>query len=75
MFDGGASLLEVFLFDFSGDLYGARVDVAFIGWIRHEQKFESVEALRRAMLGDVAQARDALKRSGAAFPSLGELTV
>ena len=31
MFDTGAVLLEVFLFDFSGDLYGAALDVAFIG--------------------------------------------
>ncbi len=40
MFDDGAPLLEVFLFDFDGDLYGQTIDVAFIGWIRHEQKFE-----------------------------------
>ena len=40
MFDDGAPLLEVFLFDFDGDIYGQTVDVAFIGWIRHEQKFE-----------------------------------
>ena len=40
MFDDGAPLLEVFLFDFDGDLYGQAIDVAFIGWIRHEQKFD-----------------------------------
>ncbi len=39
-FDDGAPLLEVFLFDFDGDIYGQVIDVAFIGWIRHEQKFE-----------------------------------
>ena len=33
-FDNGAALLEVFLFDFSGDLYGKTIDVAFIAWIR-----------------------------------------
>ena len=43
MFDNGAVLLEVFLFDFSGDLYGAALDVAFIGWIRPEMNFDSVE--------------------------------
>ena len=73
MFDDGAPLLEVFLFDFDGDLYGQAVDVAFIGWIRHEQKFESIETLKRHMLADVAQARDALKRAGRAFPALGEV--
>ncbi len=73
MFDAGAPLLEVFLFDFDGDLYGQAIDVAFIGWIRHEQKFESVETLKRHMLADTAQARDALKRAGRAFPALGEI--
>ena len=33
------SCSEVFLFDFSGDLYGRAIDVAFIGWIRHELAF------------------------------------
>jgi riboflavin kinase/FMN adenylyltransferase len=73
MFDGGAPLLEVFLFDFDGDLYGQAIDVAFIGWIRHEQRFESVEALKRQIVADAAQARDVLKRAGKAFPVLGEI--
>jgi riboflavin kinase/FMN adenylyltransferase len=73
MFDDGAPLLEVFLFDFDGDLYGRTIDVAFIGWIRHEQKFESIEALKQHMASDAAQARDALKRAGGAFPVLGEI--
>src|ERR1700719_252092 len=42
-FDNGAPLLEVFLFDFKGDLYGQKLDVAFIGFIREELKFDSVE--------------------------------
>jgi riboflavin kinase/FMN adenylyltransferase len=73
MFDAGTPLLEVFLFDFDGDLYGQAIDVAFIGWIRHEQKFESIETLKRHMLADSAQARDALKRAGKAFPLLGDI--
>jgi len=73
MFDDGAPLLEVNLFDFSGDLYGQQIDVAFIGWIRHEQKFESIDVLKRAMAADAAQARDALKRVGNAFPVLGKI--
>ena len=67
MFDDGAPLLEVFLFDFDGDLYGQTLDVAFIGWIRHEQKFELVEVLKRQIAADAAQARDVLKRAGDAF--------
>ncbi|HUL89732.1 MAG TPA: bifunctional riboflavin kinase/FAD synthetase [Pseudolabrys sp.] len=73
MFDDGAPLLEVFLFDFDGDLYGQAIDVAFIGWIRHEQKFESIETLKRHMTVDAIQARDALKRAGNAFPVLGDI--
>ena len=71
MFDNGAPLLEVFLFDFAGDLYGKTVDVAFIGWIRSEQKFASIDILKEQMANDVAQAREALARSGGAFPGLG----
>jgi riboflavin kinase / FMN adenylyltransferase len=72
-FDNGAPLLEVNLFDFDDNLYGQRIDVAFIGWVRHEQKFESIEALQRAMAADAAQARDVLARAGNAFPLLGEV--
>ena len=73
MFDGGAPLLEVFLFDFDGELYGQTIDVAFIGWIRPEKTFDSIEALKRAMAADVRQARAALKRAGKAYPALGEI--
>jgi riboflavin kinase / FMN adenylyltransferase len=73
MFEDGAPLLEVFLFDFDGDLYGQTIDVAFIGWVRHEQKFDSVETLKSHIMADAAQARDALKRSGKAFPVLGDI--
>ncbi|HXX25989.1 MAG TPA: bifunctional riboflavin kinase/FAD synthetase [Pseudolabrys sp.] len=73
MFDNGGPLLEVNLFDFAGDLYGQAVDVAFIGWIRHEQKFDSIEILKRVMASDAAQARDALKRADEAFPVLGDI--
>jgi riboflavin kinase / FMN adenylyltransferase len=73
MFDDGAPVLEVFLFDFDGDLYGQTLDVAFLGWVRHEQKFSTIDALKRHMLADVTQARDSLKRAGGAFPVLGEI--
>ena len=68
MFDTGAVLLEVFLFDFSGDLYGQRIDVAFIEWIRAEAVFGSVDELVRGMKNDADQARAALKRAGDVFP-------
>src|SRR6266403_609767 len=58
-FDNGAPLLEVFLFDFEGDLYGSVLDVAFIGFIRDELKFDGVDALIRQMDDDSARARAA----------------
>src|ERR1700754_3131953 len=48
-FDNGAPLLEIFLFDFKGDLYGEMLDVAFIAFIREELKFDSIDALVRRM--------------------------
>jgi riboflavin kinase/FMN adenylyltransferase len=71
MFDSGAVLLEVFLFDFSGDLYGAALDVAVIAWIRPELKFDTIEELIRRMDDDSRIARAALARAPDAFPVLG----
>jgi riboflavin kinase / FMN adenylyltransferase len=73
MFDQGTVLLEVFLFDFSGDLYGQAIDVAFIDWIRPELELDSIDALIRRMDEDSATARAALARAGDAFPKLGEV--
>jgi riboflavin kinase/FMN adenylyltransferase len=70
-FDNGAPLLEVFLFDFKGDLYGQALDVAFISFIREELKFDSVDALVRRMDEDSAEARAALAAAPRAFPKLG----
>jgi riboflavin kinase/FMN adenylyltransferase len=72
-FDNGAPLLEVFLFDFDGDLYGKALDVAFIGWIRPEMRFESAEALISRMGEDSLRAREALRRMPDAFPRLGAI--
>ena len=72
-FDNGAVLLEVFLFDFGGDLYGAELDVAFIGFIREELKFDSVDALIRQMDDDCTRARAALTAAPDAFPKLGAI--
>ncbi len=57
-FDNGPPLLEVFVFDFSGDLYGKNVEVAFYDFIRGEAKFDSVEAL----IDQMGQDCDAAKR-------------
>ena len=72
-FDNGAALLEVFLFDFKGDLYGKRLDVAFIAFLREELKFEGVDALIHQMNEDSRLARERLAAAPGAFPQLGPL--
>ena len=73
-FDNGAPLQEVFLFDFTGDLYGAQLDVAFIAFIRDELKFDGIDALVRQMDDDSAKARAALAAAPDAFPKLGVIS-
>ena len=72
-FDNGAPLLEIFLFDFDGDLYGSRLDVAFIAFLREEMKFASAEALVRQMDDDSRLARERLAAAPTAFPKLGKI--
>lgn len=61
-FDNGRPLLEVHLFDFSGDLYGRELDVAFHGYLRPELKFDDIDALIAQMNKDSAAARLVLAR-------------
>ena len=60
--DNGPPLLEVFVFDFAGDLYGKDIEVAFASFIRGEEKFGGAEALTAQMRRDEAQARSILGR-------------
>ena len=62
MFDGVVPNIETFLFDFSGDLYGATLSVALVDYLRPELKFDSLEALIEQMDADCAQARDILAK-------------
>lgn len=56
-FDNGAPLLETFVFDFAGDLYGKEIEIVFVGYIRGELKFGSIEALVARMNEDSRIAR------------------
>ena len=53
-------LVEAFLLDFEGDLYGQRLTVEFIARLRSEQRFESVESLVAQMHRDVDRTRELL---------------
>jgi riboflavin kinase / FMN adenylyltransferase len=57
MFDPPQELLEAYIFDFAGDLYGRTIEVALHAYIREERKFDSVDALVAQMNDDEAQAR------------------
>ncbi len=54
---GGDCLLEAHLLDFAGDLYGRRIRVQLLHFLRAEQRFESLDRLRVQMQSDIAQAR------------------
>lgn len=73
-FDNGPVLLEVFLFDFDGDLYGQPLDVALIARIRDELKFSDISDLVRQMHDDSQAARAALARQPDAFPPFGAVS-
>ena len=53
----GAPLLETYLFDFDGDLYGAEMEVDFIAFLRDEKKFDGLDALKAQIAEDSARAR------------------
>jgi riboflavin kinase/FMN adenylyltransferase len=59
-FDDGSPVLEVFLFDFDGDLYGRRIEVEFVDFLRGDRKFDSLDALKTQMDIDCARAREVL---------------
>lgn len=56
--DGMRTLLEVHIFDFERDIYGAHVHVDFLHKLRDEQRFADFEALKAQIVCDAAQARD-----------------
>jgi riboflavin kinase/FMN adenylyltransferase len=61
-FDAGLPILEIFLFDFDGDLYGKTMEVEFIAFVREDAKFRSMELLTAQMAEDCVKAKDILDR-------------
>jgi riboflavin kinase/FMN adenylyltransferase len=66
---GRGLLVEAYLMDFDGDLYGETLRIAFVERMRGERRFESVDALVEQMKRDVEQARAiCAKRPAATVP-------
>jgi riboflavin kinase/FMN adenylyltransferase len=58
--DGARSSLEVHLFDFVGDIYGRRLEVEFVSFLREEKRFSSLALLQEQIARDASLARDLL---------------
>ena len=61
--DDGAPILETFVFDFKGDLYGQNCKVHLVSYLREEQKFDDLDSLVVQMKLDDAEAREVLLHS------------
>jgi riboflavin kinase/FMN adenylyltransferase len=62
--ENAAPLLEVHLFDWTGDLYGRHLRVTFLRKLRDEAKYDGLEALRAAIARDAAEAKDYFAKHG-----------
>ncbi len=60
-FDVEGSTIEVYLLDFTGELYGKKLRIYFVERLRDEQKFDSIETLVDAIEMDVLRARQILQ--------------
>lgn len=60
-FSGGSRTIEVFLFDFTGDLYGEAVDVQYVERLRSIIKFNDSDALKQQIATDIRLARRVLE--------------
>jgi len=61
---GENTTIETFFLDLDKDLYKQEISLKFLKWIRDEHKFESIDALKRAIQRDEVFAREFLKDHG-----------
>ncbi|HEX4533129.1 MAG TPA: riboflavin kinase, partial [Rhizomicrobium sp.] len=64
MFETPTPLLETYLFEFSGNLYGKHLAVELIAYLRPEMKFDGLDALKAQMGRDENAARAVLAKAG-----------
>ncbi|PPR76763.1 MAG: Riboflavin biosynthesis protein RibF [Alphaproteobacteria bacterium MarineAlpha2_Bin1] len=61
-FDGVGVLLEVYLLDFDGDLYGKELEVLFVKYLRPEERFLDIESLKKQMAIDCKKSNELLSK-------------
>ena len=57
-------LVEVYVMDFSGDLYGQPMTVEFVDKVRNQETFADIDVLIARIEQDVADSRDVLAQAG-----------
>jgi riboflavin kinase / FMN adenylyltransferase len=62
-FGRGKRLIEIFILDYNGNLYGQEVTVDFIQRLRDEKEFHSAEELKKQIAEDIKKGRDILARA------------
>ena len=65
-FDLTQRLVEVFIMDFSGDLYGKTIGIEFIKKVRDQEKFDGLDSLIKQINQDVDDCRQVLDQSESA---------
>ena len=63
-FGGGTQLIEVYLLDYNGDLYGHELTIDIIERLRDEKKFDTAEQLKEQIAQDIKQGKAMLKTRG-----------
>jgi len=62
MFETPTPLLETWLFDFDGDLYGKHLSVEFVAYLRPEMKLDGLDGLKAQIATDSDSARKILRQ-------------
>ena len=60
--EGKGESIEVYFFDFNGDLYGQQLHIYFVDYLREEVKFSSIEALKEQLQKDEVEARKRIRK-------------
>ena len=55
--DGQNPVLEVHILDYSGNLYGKKINVEFLEKVRDEKKFSGLDELKEQIFKDISTAR------------------